>query len=85
MSDSSYTHITVILDRTGSMASIRDETIAGFNEFVRQQRQQPGRATLTLIQFDTHDPFEVLYRFQDIQKVPMLTRETFVPRAHTPL
>ncbi len=32
-----HTHISVILDRTGSMESIRDDTIGGFNAFLREQ------------------------------------------------
>ena len=80
-----YTHITVILDRTGSMESIRDDTIGGFNTFLEQQKAEPGMATLTLVQFDTQDPYEVIHRFKRIQEVPALTRETFVPRASTPL
>jgi Mg-chelatase subunit ChlD len=80
-----YTHITVILDRTGSMESIRDDTIGGFNAFLDEQKQQPGVATLSLVQFDTQDPYEVIHRFRAIQTVPKLTRETFVPRASTPL
>ena len=80
-----YTHIAVILDRTGSMESIRDDTIAGFNTFLEQQKAEPGMATLTLVQFDTQDPYEVIHRFKPIKEVPVLTRETFVPRAHTPL
>ena len=50
---SNYTHISVILDRTGSMESIRDDTIGGFNTFLQEQKVQPGSATLTLVQFDT--------------------------------
>jgi hypothetical protein len=80
-----YTHITVILDRTGSMQSIRDDTIGGFNTFLEQQKAEPGIATLTLVQFDTQDPYEVIHKFKPIQEVPALTRETFVPRASTPL
>jgi len=48
-----YTHIAVILDRTGSMAVIRDDTIGGFNTFLQQQKAEPGSATLTLVQFDS--------------------------------
>jgi hypothetical protein len=80
-----YTHITVILDRTGSMESIRDDTIGGFNAFLDQQKAEPGMATLTLVQFDTQDPYEVIHKFKPIREVPALTRETFVPRASTPL
>lgn len=80
-----YTHITVILDRTGSMESIRDDTIGGFNTFLKKQKAEPGTATLTLVQFDTQEPYEVIHRFKPIREVPELSRETYVPRASTPL
>ncbi len=80
-----YTHITVVLDRTGSMESIRDDTIGGFNAFLNKQKAEPGTATLTLVQFDTQDPYEVIHRFESIDQVPELNRETYVPRASTPL
>ena len=80
-----YTHITVLLDRTGSMQSIREDTIGGFNAFLSQQKAEPDLATLTLVQFDSKDPYEVVYNFRAIQSVPELTKATFVPRASTPL
>lgn len=80
-----YTHITVILDRSGSMESIRDDTIGGFNAFLKMQNAEQGTATLTLVQFDSQDPYEIIHRFKPIGDVPALTRETFVPRATTPL
>jgi len=80
-----YIHIAVILDRTGSMESIRDDTIGGFNAFLNEQKQQPGKATLTLVQFDSQDPYEVIHQVKTIQEVSELTRETYVPRASTPL
>jgi hypothetical protein len=80
-----YTHIPVILDRTGSMESIRDDTIGGFNTFLKKQKTEPGTATLTLVQFDSQDPYEIIQRFKPIKEVPELTRETYVPRAATPL
>lgn len=82
---SDYTHMVVILDRTGSMESIRDDTIGGFNAFLHQQKAEPGRATLTLAQFDSQDPYEVIHKFAVLEGVPDLTRQTFVPRASTPL
>ena len=80
-----YTHLSVILDRTGSMESIRDDTIGGFNAFLNEQKAAPGYATMTLVQFDSQDPYEVLQRFATVTAVPELTRATFVPRASTPL
>jgi hypothetical protein len=82
---SDYTHISIILDRTGSMSSIRDDTIGGFNTFLNDQKKQPGFATMTLVQFDTADPYEIIHKFKPIQEVPELTHETYVPRASTPL
>jgi len=80
-----YTHIAVILDRSGSMESIRDDIIGGFNAFLRQQKIEPGIATLTLVQFDSQDPYEAIHQFKLITAVPELDRKTFVPRASTPL
>ncbi len=58
---SERTHISIILDRTGSMQSIRDDVIGGFNSFLAEQQEASGTASLTLVQFDSQDPFEVLY------------------------
>lgn len=80
-----YTHITVILDRSGSMSSIRDDIIGGFNQFVDSQKAGSGTATLTLVQFDTQDPYEVIHWFKPMREVPPLTAKTFVPRSGTPL
>ena len=80
-----YTHISIILDRTGSMEAIRDDTIGGFNGFLKTQKAAPGMATLTLVQFDSQDPYEIIHRFKALAQVAELTRETFVPRASTPL
>lgn len=78
-------HISVILDRTGSMESIRDDVIGGFNAFLVQQQAAPGAATFTLVQFDSQDPYEVLQAHVDLAGVPPITREQYVPRASTPL
>jgi ADP-ribosyl-[dinitrogen reductase] hydrolase len=82
---SDYTHISVILDRTGSMGSIRDDTIGGYNTYLEKQQDEPGEATLTLVQFDSQDPYEVIHHFLPIRDVPNLTRQTYVPRGSTPL
>lgn len=77
-----FTRIAVVLDRSGSMASVREATIAGFNEFVREQQRLPGEAWLSLLQFD--DQFETVIDCQ-IADVPLLTAQTFVPRGSTAL
>ena len=79
------THICMILDRTGSMESIKQDTIGGFNSYIAAQKSLPTPATFTLVQFDSQDPFEVIHKFTDIQMVADLTGQTYVPRASTPL
>lgn len=77
------TDITVILDRSGSMGSVVDTTIEGFNKFLREQQDIPGRATITLVQFD--DQYQVDYENRNINSVNYLNKETYVPRGMTAL
>ena len=78
-------HISVVLDRSGSMAAIADDIVGGCNEYLGRQQQEPGEARLTLVQFDGQDPFEVLVDGLDIKKVRPLSRESYRPRGNTPL
>lgn len=78
-------HVSFLLDRSGSMASIRDDVIGGFNQFVRDQQKEPGTCRLTLVQFDSQEPFEVLTDAVDVREVRPLTAQRYVPRGGTPL
>lgn len=79
------TFITVILDRTGSMQSIKTDVIGGFNQFLREQQVVPGECRLTLVQFDSQDSYEVVRDNLPIKEVPPLDDATYQPRANTPL
>lgn len=83
--NSNLTDITIILDRSGSMASIQADTIGGFNSLLEDQKKQPGEVNLTLVQFDTGNPFEVIHNAVKLADVPPLTDKVFVPRGGTPL
>lgn len=78
-----YCHISVVLDRSGSMGCVRDSTIEGFNSFVTKQRLEDGEATISLSQFD--DYHDDVYSFVDLKTSPLLDTETFVPRGCTAL
>ena len=77
------TNIMVVLDRSGSMSSVREDTIGGFNTFIEEQRKLGGKCWLSMIQFDN----EHLLVHDDvpIADVPPLTEETYIPRATTAL
>ncbi len=75
--------ITIVLDRSGSMEAVREDTIGGFDAFLEEQKAVPGDASLTLVQFD--DKYEVLYEGKRLQDAPALSTRTFVPRGSTAL
>ena len=78
-------HISVVLDRSGSMASVAEDIVGGFNEFLADQRQVAGSAAVTLVQFDSHDPFELVIDAVDLREVCDLDRSAYQPRGLTPL
>lgn len=78
-----YVEIISILDRSGSMSSIKDDAIGGFNNFLNEQKKLPGKASFSIILFDNE--YEVLKDNIDIQDIDLLTDKTFVPRGCTAL
>ncbi len=78
-------HISIVLDRSGSMADIADHVVGGFNEFLRKQRETEGEARVTLVQFDSDDPFELLVDGIPLREVTDLDRRVYQPRSTTPL
>jgi uncharacterized protein YegL len=83
MANEKLTDITFILDRSGSMESIRNDTIGGFNAFLDAQTKAPGEAVVTLVQFDNE--YEVDYQAVSAKLVRPLDSESFVPRGATAL
>ena len=75
--------ITLVLDRSSSIASIVDPVIQGVNQFLDEQAKLPGRATITLVQFD--DQYEVHWKAIPIAEAAHLDRTTLVPRGGTAL
>ena len=88
MTDATVTEPTklwFLLDRSGSMGRLTQDVIGGFNTFIAEQAQESGSAHLTLVQFDSQDPFEVIHDAARIEEVPQLTTEIYSPRGSTPL
>ncbi|MFN8031725.1 MAG: VWA domain-containing protein [Mycobacterium sp.] len=72
--------IAALLDRSGSMEAIADDTRGGFDAYIAGQRTAPGSALVTLAQFDNE--YEVVYVNRPIEDVPPLTLQ---PRGMTAL
>jgi Mg-chelatase subunit ChlD len=78
------THIAVLLDRSGSMADVKDETISGFNYFLKEQKTAGDNASLTLVQFDSEST-DVMHEARPVRDVPDLNQDSYQPRGSTPL
>ena len=85
MTEQPPVHISIVLDRSGSMSSIVDDVVGGFNTFLHEQREEAGSARVTLVQFDGQDPFEVLIDGEDLHAVQDLDPRRYQPRGSTPL
>jgi uncharacterized protein YegL len=73
--------VTVILDRSGSMATIANDTNGGLQSFIDEQKKVHDKnIKLTLVQFD--DEYEVVYDRVDIREVK---KHTLQPRGSTAL
>ncbi len=80
------TIISFILDRSGSMESIRKNVIGGFNEYINGLKKSKEKKNIlfSLTTFDTMG-IEKPYVAEPILKVEPLNNHNYVPRAGTPL
>lgn len=77
------THVTFVLDSSGSMAAIEDDTKGGFNVFLQEQREEEGEATVSLYNFD--DFVDRVYRMAPIEAAETLDTENYRPGGSTAL
>jgi len=73
--------IVCIVDRSGSMETIRNDAIGGFNAFIQDQKEQPGQGNLTLVLFN--DTVKCVHESASLASVAPLTRQSFVPSGRT--
>lgn len=79
----SKTELVFILDRSGSMANLVDDTIGGFNSAIEKQKEQEGETYVTTILFD--DKVETLHDRIELQQVEPMNRKTYFVRGCTAL
>jgi hypothetical protein len=71
MTNTEYTLLGVLVDRSGSMNRVREDMEGGLNSFIESQAKLPGKADLTLAQFNTD--YEVVHQPMPIGDVPRFT------------
>ena len=77
------TELVFILDRSGSMAGLEDDTIGGFNAMIEKQKAQPGEVLVSTVLFD-HEQ-EVIHDRVDIREIGPMTRAQYYVRGCTAL
>lgn len=77
------TELAFILDRSGSMSGLEDDTIGGYNAMLKKQQKEPGEAVVTTVLFD--DQYDLLHDRINIKGVRPITDKEYFVRGSTAL
>lgn len=77
------TEIVFILDRSGSMSGLEQDTIGGFNSLIEKQKKEDGEAYISTVLFDHIS--EVLHDRVDLKKIRPMTEDEYYVRGSTAL
>ena len=77
------TELVFILDRSGSMGGLEDDTIGGFNAMIEKQKKEPGEALVSTVLFD--NAREVIHDRINLQDIQPMTRKEYYVRGSTAL
>lgn len=80
---SKTTELIFLLDRSGSMQGLEEDTMGGFNSMLKQQKQQQGNCRVTTVLFD--DRYELLHDRLPLDVVRPLTGKQYHVRGTTAL
>ena len=70
-----HTEIIFVIDKSGSMGHLVNDTIGGFNGFIESQKAIDGKATLTTVLFDT--TYKTLHNGVDLHEVKAMTNSDY--------
>ena len=73
--------IVFLLDRSGSMGGMEEDTIGGYNSYLKEQKNKNVKVTTVL--FD--DQYEILHQRKNINEVDSLTKNEYYVRGCTAL
>ena len=77
------TELVFILDRSGSMSGLEDDTIGGFNSMIEKQKKQDGDCYVSTVLFD--DESEVLHDRVKLADISKMTDNDYTVRGCTAL
>ena len=77
------TEVVFILDRSGSMRGLEEDTIGGFNSMIEKQRKEEGEVLISTVLFDSQ--CEVLYDRVPVDKIEPMNDSQYYVRGCTAL
>ena len=77
------TELVFILDRSGSMAGLENDTIGGFNAMIEKQKGEEGQALVSTVLFDNER--EVIHDRVALENIAPMTRKEYYVRGCTAL
>lgn len=75
------TEVVFILDRSGSMRGLEEDTIGGFNSMIEKQRKEEGEVLISTVLFDSQ--CEVLYDRVPVDKIEPMNDSQYYVRGCT--
>ena len=69
------TELVCILDKSGSMASLTDDTIGGFNSLIKKQKDEEGECLVTTVLFNSN--IEILHNRVPLKDVKDITTKDY--------
>ena len=70
-----FTELVLILDKSGSMSGLENDTIGGFNSMLEKQKTVDGECRITTVLFD--NTYTLLHDRIDIQAVSPMTNAEY--------
>jgi uncharacterized protein YegL len=77
------TELVFILDRSGSMSGLEQDTIGGYNSLLAKQKNESGEAIITTVLFD--DKYELLHNRINLKNIEPITESEYFVRGTTAL
>ncbi len=71
-----FTEMVFIVDKSGSMAGMEQDTIGGFNAMIEKQKKLDGDVAVSCVLFSNDS--EVIYDREDIKKIEPMTENSYL-------
>lgn len=81
--ENKITELVFIIDRSGSMAGLEDDTIGGFNSMINKQKEIPGECYVSTVLFDNES--QVLHDRVKLSEIKPMTKKEYYVRGCTAL